>query len=303
LIQPELADVFVIDIYGDPVIVSWESTPDNQYLWGNTNDPKWQEFLLEQGKGLVDAGVDGIIIDEQLGTAMSLWNGGSFGEPDMTLFRAYLKSTYSDQELLNKFGIGVPDTFNYGDYIIGKNLANTWVSTPWTVPLYKEYLEFQYVEILKFMKQLTNQTRNYSKTTYGKQISFSANLYGLQAANLIFADLLDYYTVEFPYMGDGYPPESQAIPFYKLARALGNKPAITIMDTHTVADLMSRSTSTSNLMTIYIAEAYASRGALFVPEGVYGWSDAGGPTWYKGDMSVLGSRREVSMVEETSKAR
>jgi hypothetical protein len=61
--------------------------------------------MLEQAIALVDIGADGVIIDEIDGTYGSLVHGGSFGEPDMSMFRTYLASIYTTQELLDLFGI------------------------------------------------------------------------------------------------------------------------------------------------------------------------------------------------------
>lgn len=284
--RPELANAAVIDIHGDPMIVPWESTVEEPRWWGNTNDPVWQAFLLEQGKALVDAGVDGIIIDEIEGTVTSAGYGGSFGEPDMTQFREYLANRYMPQELRDQFDIKDIETFDYGKYVRDRGLAGTWMNSPWEVPLYGEFMRFQRLAIVEFMTRLVNETKSYAQTTYGREVAFTANVWGLYPHLLIFADLLDYYTVEYPYIEHGYPPASQAILEHKLARALGDKPAILLPNITTVADLVHRPSS-STLMSLYIAESYASLGALMVPYGIYGWSEAGGPTWYYGDMSIL----------------
>jgi hypothetical protein len=284
--RPELATTAVIDIYGHPMSVPWESTPEEPLWWGNTNHPLWQSFLLEQARALVDAGVDGIVIDEIEGTAGSIWLGGSFGEPDMSMFRTYLAEVYTLQELLNLFDIEDIETFDYGEYIRDLGLADTWINDQWSVPLYHDFMRFQRLAIVEFMTELMSETRNYVQTTYGRPLAFTANVFGLHPNLLIFADLLDYYTVEYPYMQYGYPPKSQAIPEYKLARALGDKPAVLLAHIETNADLVDRDSS-STLMTLYIAEAYASQGAMLVPYGIYAWSEETGPGWYYGDMSVL----------------
>jgi hypothetical protein len=283
--RPELASTAITDIYGKPIIVWWESTHEKPLWWGNTNDPLWQEFLLEQSKALVDAGVDGILIDEIEGTA-AIWSGGSFSEPDMSGFRAYLAASYTQEELLSLFGINDIKTFDYGKYINSLGLADTWVKERWRVPLYDDFLRFQRLATVRFMTELVNETKSYARTTYGREVAFTANIFGLAPSLLIFADLLDYYTVEYPYMDYGYPPESQAIADYKLARALGDKPAVNLAHIATNADLLGRNSS-STLMTIYIAEAYASQGAMMVPYGIYAWSEETGPGVYYGDMSVL----------------
>jgi len=284
--RPELASSAVIDAYGRPMTVPWESKPEMPLWWGNTNDPTWQAFLLEQAQSLVDAGVDGIAIDEIAGTASSVWFGGSFGEPDMTMFRDYLADVYTAQELSRRFHIRDIERFDYGEYIHDRGLEETWMNTPWEVPLYDDFLRFQRLAIVEFMTELINGTKAYSRTTYGRDVSFTANLFGLDPDKLVFSDLLDYYTVEYPYMERGYPPESQAIPACKLARALGDKPAVLLADIRTNADLIQR-TSSSTLMTIYIAEAYGSQSMMLVPYDIYAWNEEIGAGRYHGHLSVL----------------
>jgi len=285
--RPELITAAVIDINGQP-IEGPVSTPEDPVPWPNTNHLTWQAHFREQYRAMVDAGVDGIIVDGTGGTAMSLWVGGSFGEPDMTMFRGYLAEHYTPQELEPLLGM-VPDldTFDYGDYIRGQGLSETWQTEPWTVPLYHDFSHFQWRANKDLLRQVISETRTYAQTTYGREIAFSANLFGLGPHMLIFADLLDYYSVEYPYglyaEEYGYPPESQAIPEYKLARALGDKPALLLPDSAvTNPDLVGRD-STETLMTLYIAEAYASEGAMLVPYMIA----SGGTSPYSADLDVL----------------
>lgn len=284
--RPELATAAVIDIYGEPLVNPVVPAGEVPLWLGNTNHPLWQAFLLEQARALVDADVDGILIDTIEGTSGSILDGGSFGEPDMSGFRAYLAVIYTPQELLDLYDITDIQTFDYGYYIRDRGLADTWMSTPWLVPLYGDFVRFQQLAIVEFMTKLIGETRAYAETTYGRPVAFTANVFGLYASELIFADLLDYFTLEYPYVDYGYPPEGRTIPDYKLARALGDKPAVMLPSIHTAADLVNRESS-STLMTIYIAEAYASLGAMMVPYGIYGYSEEVGPTWYYGDMPVL----------------
>lgn len=141
--RPELTSAVVIDIYGNKV---WFSNEWEDGWLMNSNHPVWQDFLLEQGRILVDMGMDGILIDEAPGTFLAIGQpGGSFGEPDMSMFRDYLSEHYTPQELLDQYGISNIETFDYGEYIHDLGLADTWITAPWDVPLWDDFYQFQLV--------------------------------------------------------------------------------------------------------------------------------------------------------------
>lgn len=283
--RPELLTAVVLDVYGHPISFTWESTPDEPSWYENTNHPVWQAYLLELARAQVDSGVDGIILDGIAGTAGSIGFGlgGSFGEPDMTMFREYLSEMYTPQELLDQFGIEDIGTFNYKEYIHDLGMADQWLGDQQEdVPFYDDFVRFQRRATVDFMSQLTSNTKNYAQMTYGREIVFTGNLGGLWINKLIFADLLEYITSEYPYHFYGYPPDSHSVQACKLTRALGNKPALLVHSMNTVGDFYDWD-STSTLMTIHIAEAYASSCMLMVPYRLWG---PDGST-YDGDMAAL----------------
>jgi len=277
--RPELAKTVILGLEGEPLRVPWE--PQGGF-WCNTNHPIWQDFLLEQGKRLVDAGVDAILLDELEGTVTSLFYGGSFGEPDMTLFRQYLAERYSAQELRARFGIADIATFNYGQYIRDRGLVDLWRTDRWNLPLWSDFYEFQRSANRRFAQRLIESIRQYARQTYKREIAITANLFGLYGELLEFATFLDYYTVEYPLLEHGYPPVDRTIVDYKLARGLGDRPAFVLLSVATIADL-NRRPPVPNLMNLLIAESYAARGAFMTPYKTYGWDTARGPSWYEGD--------------------
>jgi hypothetical protein len=284
LVRPEFAASRVIDVYGNPLRIPWE-TDENSY-WQNTNNQIWQDYMLEQAIALVDIGADGVIIDEIDGTYGSLVHGGSFGEPDMSMFRTYLASIYTTQELLDLFGIEDIETFNYKDYIHNLGLADTWMSDPRQVPLFDDYERFQLSAVKDFANELLNQTRSYALSTYGRSIAFSANITTFRPSLVAFSEPLDYFTNEFDYEGMGYPPQSQAAWHYKMGRALGDKPVLSLPGVVTVADWTTYD-PTDSLIKILVSEAYANQGAFLVPYEMYGWSEVVGPVDYTPDLSAI----------------
>lgn len=259
---PELASAAVIDIYGEPVSSSdeWASG----VLAMNTNHPVWQDFVMQLGRRYVDLGMNGIFIDSPLGTVHATGQpGGSFGEPDMSMFRDYLSNHYTAQELEDLFGITDIETFDYGDYIHDLGLADTWMDTPWEVPLWNDFYTFQREANEAFIARLVTETKQYAETTYDRTIAFTANLFGLNDSHLVLADLMDYVSYEYPYVEYGYPPQSQAVPEFKLATALGDGPGVAVPAVTSVIDLSTQE-SVSTLLSIFIAESYASQGRFMV---------------------------------------
>lgn len=217
--------------------------------------------------------MDAILLDELEGTVISLFYGGSFGEPDMTLFRQYLAERYSAQELRARFGIADIATFNYGQYIRDRGLVDLWRTDRWNLPLWSDFYEFQRSANRRFAQRLIESIRQYARQTYKREIAITANLFGLYGELLEFAPFLDYYTVEYPLLEHGYPPVDRTIVDYKLARGLGDRPAFVLLSVATIADL-NRRPPVPNLMNLLVAESYAARGAFMTPYKTYGksWS-------------------------------
>lgn len=283
LARPDLVAAAVIDIDGKPIIVSWESTPGKPLWWGNTNLPVWRDFLIGEAKSMVDAGVDGVIIDEGEGTAGSLAWGGSFGATDMALFRDYLAKRYTADQLRTQYGITDVTTFDYGGFIRSRGLAATWKSTPYQVPLYTDFHRFQAQAALEFQTFLVNTARDYALKQYGRYLAFSSNTYALAANFQAMTPLLDYFTVEYPFSDFGYAPADSPIPELKLANSLGNRTAWLLPSVTTVADWNGHAVDT--LLKIYTAQSYAARGALFAPYGIYGYNSTIGQVWLQRDTS------------------
>jgi len=241
--NPELYEAMCIDSQGEKIIFEWEGVP-----WQCTNNPIWREFLLELGKTNVNYGVDGIHIDEWLGTYSAVEEAdGCFCEYCIKGFREYLKEKYNKEEL-EILGIDSIDTFDYGLYI--KKQKENLLSS--------DFLDYQMKNIKDFMHELISKTRAYAKK-HGKEFPVSANVPELMPKWLPIIDEIDYMLSEYTYE---YPPEGRSIPVFKLARSLG-KPLVSQLQTSNPA-LLQRS-DLAELVKIYTAEAYAARGFLLIP--------------------------------------
>lgn len=268
--RPELLEAICLNINGDKIQLEWYPiSPSEPFYWGCTNNPTWQDYLKEVIHRAIDAGADGIHIDEIYGTEHAIWRSrGCFCITCMDGFRAFMRSRYSNEELLIRFGIANVDSFNYRQYLIDNHAVDIWKGErPWEAPLFNEYHSYQNEAVQRVMKALISQTRQYALDTYSREISFSANINDLNPSGLKFTDELDIFILEF-YKGIGYPPVGKATSVLKLAHSLDNKSGILMTAINTNADLLKRA-KTSNLMKIYIAEAYAALGSFMIPYNIY----------------------------------
>lgn len=265
--RPDIAEASCLNIHGEKIQLHWYPiNPNEPFYWGCTNNPTWQEYLKEVIERSIDAGADGIHVDEIYGTAHAIWGErGCFCDYCMDGFRNFLKNKYSEDELKNEYGITDIDSFHYGDYIINNGYSTDWEGDePWRVPLWDPYNLYQELAVQHVMKNLISETKQYALDNFGRKISYSANINDLNPSGLKFTDDLDVFILEYFYFENGYPPIGKASPQLKLAHSLDQKPGILMTAINTNADLLKRS-KTSNLMKIYIVEAYATQGSFLLP--------------------------------------
>jgi hypothetical protein len=267
------------------------------------NNPGWINWMIKHGKKAIDAGADLIVLDEIQGNSffpMFQFIAHYLGteEPGFCSyciegFRKHLRNKYSPQELKNKFNINDIDKENLLQRIASTN------SLPYKErvnidPLIEEYIYFQELNNYLGKKRLIEALRNYSQQK-GKYVPISANSYtlgtnrfgGYWAKGLIFSDLLDFYTFENSYtaLEDIHNlsfPRNKWLAWEKLARSATNSPAVILLDTDSIKEIINNTIETekkyANYLYILMAEAYANQGA-FVNWYIKGW----GPpeTWFK----------------------
>ena len=106
------------DIDGKPYKVPWLTDHQHKgvpFWWCCTRQPLFRQYLSERVADTVKAGADGVHIDDHLGTAGGIWQGGCFCDRCVEEFRGYLKNLSSDERA--KHGISDPGNFNYRDVV------------------------------------------------------------------------------------------------------------------------------------------------------------------------------------------
>ncbi len=176
------------DIFGNALHARWVECPDREhqcYLM-DRNNPVWREYLKAIIRIQIDAGVDGIQLDEAELPVTSIQYGGCFCKDCMREFRAYLLALPPDQlpEPLRSVDL---HTFHYGEWLLEQHYdfqANREDS-----PLFWDYLLFQRKTVARYFGELANYAREYAASK-GRTVLVSGN----------FFNVFDHYYAFEPYV-------------------------------------------------------------------------------------------------------
>jgi uncharacterized protein (TIGR03437 family) len=143
------------------------------------SSPIFQNFLITSAQQAVDAGADGMQVDNvqlQLGAMLYFppAEAGSFDAVTMSAFQTYLQQKYSASGLASQFGIEDITTFSFARYIQAKGLSGTWNQQPLT-GLPQEFFLFKRQESLNFLRNLVTSTKLYAQQKYGRTFLFTCN--------------------------------------------------------------------------------------------------------------------------------
>ena len=106
------------DVQGQPFKVPWLTDHQHKgvpYWWCCTRQPLFRQYLSERVADTVKAGAAGVHIDDHLGTAGGIWQGGCFCDRCVEEFHDDLKSLPQDE--LARHSIRDPGNFNYRDAV------------------------------------------------------------------------------------------------------------------------------------------------------------------------------------------
>ena len=231
-----------------------------QYAY-DINHPKWRQYVIEQALAAVDAGADGISIDDVSGNRQWVENGlGSFNPASEAGFRQYLKGKYSLAEL-GELGINDINSFDYSDFLVERG---------WTVntirldeypghavfPLYADYSDFQAKATAEFISLMMETAKGYAQEQYGRPVMFTECCEYRDCAARYIRPYFDLLTAGAMY---GKERSFQHIVAYKLGVAVNKSPMVAWLgDTEALFSHY----DIPDLHSIYIAEGYASQAQL-----------------------------------------
>lgn len=165
------------DIYGEPCHAAWVECPDRRHYCYtmDRNNPVWREYLKAIIRLQIDAGVDGVQLDEAELPITSLQYGGCFCKDCMKGFRAYLQALPAEQFPSELKGIQL-DSFHYGTWLLERGYD--FKSDRESTPLFWDYLRFQREAITRYFAELADYARSYAQTQ-GRTLLVSGNFFNL----------------------------------------------------------------------------------------------------------------------------
>jgi hypothetical protein len=182
-------EAFCRNVDGQPVRVPWLT--DQQYsgipfYWCCTQQPLFRQYIQERVVQTVQAGAQGVHIDDHLGTSGGLFVGLCFCPKCIEGFSKYVKT----MPTAKRKQYGVSETAHY-DF---KKEMQTWISAGGKTkrkvsdhPLWSEWTIYQSRAAASFMKEL----RELAAKTAGKPVPIGAN------AGLLWPrHLVDYQAVD-----------------------------------------------------------------------------------------------------------
>ena len=181
---------------GEPVHAGWVECPDNAHQAYQTcrNNPVWRDYLKKIIKLMIDAGVDGIQLDEAELPITSLKAGGCFCKDCRKLFRAFLQTEKAQGRLDPKWNDLDLSNFDYKTFV-----NDGGYDFPNDTPLFPEYYEFQLRAIKKYFTELADYIREYSREkghTGDDIVKVSGNFFNCMPCYFPFRDTVDCVITE-----------------------------------------------------------------------------------------------------------
>ncbi len=165
------------DIYGEPCHARWVEVPGNpqQCYMMDRNNPVWREYLKGIIRIQIDAGVDGVQLDEAELPITSFQYGGCFCKECIRGFRAYLQQLSIESRPAELDGVDL-DTFHYGSWLLEQGYD--FKTNREESPLFWDYLRFQQGAITRYFGELADYAREYA-ASQGRKVLVSGNFFNL----------------------------------------------------------------------------------------------------------------------------
>jgi len=267
---PELAAAALVDPFGNLMYAEIAGLGGIQYLPYSVPHPAWQEYMTKHMKNLIDAGVDGYLIDDLASTSVHY---PDFTPYTLQEFNRFLEEQFDPSELealLESVGVDDLASFDYAAVLRDHLPADATSLLPedWNpeLPLFNLYNRFLALQMNQAAAALIETGREYAAETAGKEIPFSANI-GLSGPDAImYIPLLDTIEAEFFYRFYGYFRNGRGMGELKLARFF-DKPVVLRTAIPTLEDLVEWGAArTVDLYGTMIADAVSSGGEFYVEQ-------------------------------------
>ena len=172
-----MAECASVDIHGEPCHALWVECPDREHYCYtmDRNNPVWREYLKAIIRIQIDAGVDGIQLDEAELPLTTIQYGGCFCKDCMKGFRAYLQALPAEDRPAALAGVDL-GTFHYGSWLLAQGYD--FKSRRDETPLYFDYIRYQRGQIKQYFAELADYAREYA-CSKGRSILVSGNFFNL----------------------------------------------------------------------------------------------------------------------------
>lgn len=187
------------DIDQQPCHARWVECPDREHqcYYMDRNNPVWREYLKAVIRIQIDAGVDGIQLDEAELPMGAFQYGGCFCRECTDQFRAHLQALPPGHPALGELESLDPGAdlvnFHYGRWL--KEQGYDFKTRRESTPLFGEYFAFQCAAIKRYFGELAAYAREYARST-GREVLVSGNFFNLDPAYLALADDVDLIITE-----------------------------------------------------------------------------------------------------------
>jgi hypothetical protein len=263
------------DIEGKPYKVPWLVDHQHKgvpFWWCCTRQPLFRQYIQERVIKTVKAGAEGVHIDDHLGTAGGIWEGGCFCDRCLAEFPAWLKALPPAE--LARLGIRDPGSFNYRDVL------REWIKTTpgrkvQQHPLWSQWRVYQLQGAAQFMAEL----RTLAAQTAGHPVPMGANaclLWGPHLADYLSVDL---FSAEIPHHAEARRFSDDPIVAYRLADAVGRPLASTASGGDWA---FIKEQNLPGLVQGWIALSYAAGHGLMAPHHQWCHTPQKGTHWYDG---------------------
>ncbi len=259
----------ILDLDGNRVTAPWMRSGKGNF-WGCANSPEYREIYIAYAMKAVDAGADGLQMDDPLMNAAAVKWGGCFCPHCLARFRGWLKTHASPAELAKAgvFVVGAAgraearmkplEQFDYREYLKSRHAPVGDAFAKYDGgPLKRLFVAFQEESVRAFFREVRQKIDAHA----GRHVPFSSNNY---AGNWQFPyDMFEMGTAELP------KQDANAKTLYQRfadARRHGKAQVFTVVPKAT-DDTEVAPTRRA------IATCYACGGHLLVPWDVYTLSD------------------------------
>jgi hypothetical protein len=266
------------DIDGQPVKVPWLTDHQHKgvpYWWCCTHQPQFREYLRERVVETVQAGADGVHIDDHLGTAGGLWLGICFCDRCVAAFQDYLRR--QPAERLAQLGIDAPAEFHYRD-VVRQWRAAADSHRPRSVtqhPLWNEWSVFQGRAAAAFMLEL----RELAAATAGRRLPIGANAGLLWPRHLADYQAIDLFSAETDHHASAEKLTDLPIVAYRMADAVGRPYAATASGGDWA---YIQEKQLPGLVRGWVALSYAAGHCFMAPHRQWCYTPEKGTHWYSG---------------------